>query len=268
MRATLSLLALLAIWSPSAFAAEPTQRILVIGHAKDGHPHRTHEYLPAAELLARCLRQTKGVEAIVSQGWPADPAASEHLSAIALYVPNGANVLFDGPQRQRVKQLLSEGVGLSAIHWSTGAVGEEYGQLWLDQLGAWFHTDFGKLEHIKKPLKLVDPQSSVARGLRDFEMFDEYYYELRFAPGAKPLLQLDRDGKVETIAWTYVRPNGHEGRSFGCVAGHYHDNFGNELFRRMLVNGILWTAGVDVPAGGAPCAIDSQELEVPEPPKQ
>ena len=40
----------------------------------------------------------------------------------------------------------------------------------------------------------------------------------------------------------HQRPD--SGRSFGFLGGHFHDNFGKEPFRRSIVNGILWTAGV------------------------
>lgn len=250
-------------------AAEDTKsakkRILLVGHAKDSHPYRTHEYLPDCKLLAKCLRQTSGVETIESEGWPAQPESSKDITAIALYVPWGSNVLFDGPQRDSVKKLLAAGVGLTAIHWSTGAQGEGFGPLWLETLGGWFHTDFSTLQHIDRHLRLVDPAHPICRGLQDFNMFDEYYFHLRFAPGVQPLVEVDLDGKKQTIAWAYERPNSHDGRSFGCVAGHYHKNFGNELFRRFLINGILWTARVDVPPGGSPCKLTEADLALPEP---
>jgi len=249
----------------AALADQPAKKILLIGHAKDGHPYRTHEYMPGCEVLAKCLRQTPGVTTVISEDWPADPAMAEGVASIVLYVPWGANVLFDGPQRERVKSLLNSGVGLAALHWATGANGAEYGQLWLDQMGAWFHTDFSKLAHIERKLHLVDPASPIGRGVQDFTMFDEYYYQIRFAEGARPLITTELDGKTETIAWTFERPNSRDGRSFSCDAGHYHKNFGNDLFRRFVINGILWTAHVEIPPGGAPARIAPADLEVPDP---
>ncbi len=57
------------------------------------------------------------------------------------------------------------------------------------------------------------------------------------------------------------------GRSFGTTLGHFHDNYERDDFRRMMINGILWTAGVDVPEHGANVEIDSTLLKLPEPPK-
>ncbi|MGD9645023.1 MAG: ThuA domain-containing protein [Pirellulales bacterium] len=274
----LVLLIALVLTRPS-HAAEPAaadnardntaKKILLIGAEKDGHPYRTHEYMPVCEVLAKCLRQTEGVEPVVSRGWPTDAAVAAGASSIVVYVPWGANTLFEGPQRGQVKQLLDDGAGLVALHWATGAEKDEYGQLWLDQLGGWFHTDFSPIQHLERRLHIADPHHPIARGVSDFTLFDEFYFKLRFADGAKPLVTVDFEGSPQTIAWTYVRPGSQAddkaGRSFGCDAGHYHKNFGNDYFRRLVINGILWTAHVEIPAGGAPANLAPADLELPAP---
>ena len=52
------------------------------------------------------------------------------------------------------------------------------------------------------------------------------------------------------MAWAYQRPDG--GRGFGFTGGHYHWNWGSDGFRTVVLNGIVWTAGLEVPAGGVP----------------
>lgn len=241
-------------------------KILLIGHDKDGHPYRTHEYHSVCKLLAKCLAETAGVETVVSNRWPTDPAQLDGVDAIVLYVPWGSNILFDGPHRDAAKKLLDSGVGLSAVHWATGAEREEFGTLWLQYLGGWFHTDFSKIQHVEKKLTQTDPQHPICRGWNDFDLFDEYYFDLRFAPNAKPLVTVEVDGKPNTIAWTYDRPDSHGGRSFGFDGGHYHKNFGDDRFRQLVVNGILWTAHREIPAAGAPIKIEPSDLELPPPP--
>ena len=49
--------------------------------------------------------------------------------------------------------------------------------------------------------------------------------------------------------WAIERPDG--GRGFGFTGGHFHKNWGNENFRKVVLNAILWTAKVEVPAEGA-----------------
>jgi hypothetical protein len=45
--------------------------------------------------------------------------------------------------------------------------------------------------------------------------------------------------------------------------GHFHDNFAREDFRRLLVNGILWTAHADVPAEGADVRAPEELIKLP-----
>ncbi len=52
------------------------------------------------------------------------------------------------------------------------------------------------------------------------------------------------------MAWARERPDG--GRGFGFTGGHVHWNWGNDNFRKLVLNAIVWTAEVDVPAEGVP----------------
>ena len=45
------------------------------------------------------------------------------------------------------------------------------------------------------------------------------------------------------IAWAYERKDG--GRGFGFTGGHFHRNWADENFRKVVVNAILWAAKVD-----------------------
>lgn len=76
------------------------------------------------------------------------------------------------------------------------------------------------------------------------------------------------EGKDQTVAWSHVRKDQKEGRSFGTTLGHFHDNFKIEAFRKMLVNGILWTARVEVPEEGARVVATESELNLPPEPSK
>jgi hypothetical protein len=65
-------------------------------------------------------------------------------------------------------------------------------------------------------------------------------------------------GRVETLAWAFDRPDG--GRSFGFTGAHFHRNWADEDFRRVVVNAILWSAKIEVPEGGAKVDLDSADL--------
>ncbi|MBI1344897.1 DUF1080 domain-containing protein [bacterium] len=58
------------------------------------------------------------------------------------------------------------------------------------------------------------------------------------------------DKEPQHMAWATENPNGHRG--FGCSGGHVHWNWGNDQFRKLFLNAIVWTAGLDVPSEGVP----------------
>ena len=55
-------------------------------------------------------------------------------------------------------------------------------------------------------------------------------------------------GSPEHLAWVYERPGG--GRGFGFTGGHWHWSWASDTFRKSVINGILWTARMEVPANG------------------
>ncbi len=62
----------------------------------------------------------------------------------------------------------------------------------------------------------------------------------------------------EIVAWTTERPDG--GRGFGFTGGHFHRNWGDADFRKLVLNALFWVAKVDVPASGVECQVTEDEL--------
>ncbi|MHC4993989.1 MAG: hypothetical protein ACYTGQ_02950, partial [Planctomycetota bacterium] len=103
---------------------------------------------------------------------------------------------------------------------------------------------------------------------------DEWYFNMRFREdmeGVTPILSavppLDvipekdhhhnstpdaraavKSRKPQHVAWASENPNG--SRGFGFTGGHFHDNWADDNFRKIVLNAIVWTAQVEVPAGG------------------
>ena len=61
------------------------------------------------------------------------------------------------------------------------------------------------------------------------------------------------------LAWAVERPDG--GRGFGFTGAHFHKNWGNENFRKIVLNALLWTAHAEVPANGVECAVTEENLK-------
>src|SRR5690606_27727848 len=119
------------------------------------------------------------------------------------------------------------------------------------------------------------PDHPIANGVKPFETDDEWYYHMRFREGMKgvtPILTamppketLNRgDGphsgnpdvrravlerkEPQHVAWASENEGG--GRGFGCTGGHNHWNWGDDNFRKVVLNAIVWCAKGEVPKDG------------------
>lgn len=58
---------------------------------------------------------------------------------------------------------------------------------------------------------------------------------------------------TQIVSWAYQRDDGGRGFVYGGV--DWHDNMLIEDYRRFLLNGIVWAAGIEVPEGGVQSAV-------------
>ena len=66
-------------------------------------------------------------------------------------------------------------------------------------------------------------------------------------------------------AWGVERDDG--GRGFGFSGGHFHNGWGNNDQRKVVLNAIVWTAHSEVPADGVKSAVSEADLKVNLDPK-
>jgi hypothetical protein len=79
-------------------------------------------------------------------------------------------------------------------------------------------------------------------------------------PGIQPLFTARIEGRDEMAAWSWERAD--RGRSFGFVGLHFHSNWQLPEYRRFVVQGVLWSLKLPIPAGGVNVDIDSKKLEL------
>jgi type 1 glutamine amidotransferase len=266
--AVVGVISWLAASSGIAGGAEPTppeKKILFIGKNPD-HAYGSHMYMLVSGMLGRCAELTPGVTTVVSNGWPQDAATLAGVSAIVVYTNPAAELLLEGEHRGQVDALMRAGCGLVTIHWASSVNQknlERLGPTWLGYLGGTWVSNVG-LSGGTSPLRQLIPEHPVCRGWKEWEITDEYYLNPTIG-AAKPLLEVtEKNGKEVIVGWVFDRPGG--GRSFATTLGHPYKNFENESFRRMIVNGILWTAGMEVPAAGAPVNVPADVLALPPAP--
>lgn len=139
---------------------------------------------------------------------------------------------------------------------------ERLGDRWTNYLGGTWVSNVG-LSTDRSPLKQLLPDHPVSRGWDEYELHDEFYLDPTVTKGT-PLLQVTTKQKDVTVGWVHEREN--NGRAFGTTLGHFYRNFQIDAFRRMIVNGILWTAHVGVPKEGASIALSQAQLALPPKP--
>lgn len=252
--------------------AQPTKIVLIAG--KPSHGPGEHEFNAGTILLTYCLKKMKGVEPVmVKGGWPEDESIFDGAEAVVFYMDGGSgHPMIQTKERMALmKKLMDRGVGLVCLHYAVEFPKGEVGDQLLDWLGGYYETGYSTNPHNDC---LMTPKEGhpTTRGVKPFQALDEWYYRIRFRPDDKrvtPILttMLPKDNpKLETCAWATER--GNNGRSFGFTGAHFHRNWGNDDFRRLVLNAILWTAHVDVPKGGAESQVTPDQLSANLDPKK
>lgn len=271
--------ALAALLPLHAKAAEPAKKKIVFVAGRPSHGPGEHEHRAGCMLLADQLNKSGlPVEAtVVTNGWPADSAVFKDASAVVIYSDGGGG----HPavkQLEALRSFAKAGVGIGCIHYAVEVPKGEAGDTFLDLVGGYFETDRSVNPHWTASYKI--PKHEVTRGIGSFSMLDEWYYHMRFRAkmeGVTPILTdlpppeslsrpngahegnadvraavLDRKEPQDTM-WVYNRPESvGKGRSFGFTGGHFHKNWQNDNFRRVVLNAIVWIANQPVPAKGVP----------------
>ena len=172
-----------------------------------------------------------------------------------------------------VQKLIDQGVGFVNLHYAVEYPKSKSDHV-LQWLGGYYETGFSANPHWVGDFKKL-PEHPITRGVKPFQIKDEWYFNIRFAPESRKVIPIltaappdelrktpdakTHPGREEVLAWAYERDKG--GRSFGFTGGHTHTNWGNENFRRLVVNAILWSANIEVPKEGAKVALDPADLK-------
>jgi type 1 glutamine amidotransferase len=252
--------------------AKVTKIVLVAGRAS--HRSGEHEFFAGCALLMKLLQQTSGVFPVMARdGWPKNPQTFEGAKTVVFYMDGGnGHPIIQKDHRQIVQKLMDQGVGFVNLHYAVEYPKSQSDHV-LQWLGGYYETGFSTNPHWKAEIKSL-PEHPITRGVKPFALQDEWYFNIRFKPelqGVTPILKAvppddkrgtaaarEHKGREEILAWAFNRANG--GRSFGFTGAHFHKNWGDENFRRLVVNAILWTAKLEVPPDGAKVDMSPDEL--------
>jgi hypothetical protein len=282
MNRTLFALTILAV----TLAASAQDKKIVFLAGPPSHGPGEHEHRAGCLLLKACLDKVPGVVSeVYSNGWPQNPeAAFTGVATLVVYSDGGGgHPLLRDDHLQTVGELMKKGVGLACLHYAVEPTKEKGEKEFLDWIGGCFETDWSVNPTWRAEFKVL-PTHAITRGVEPFSINDEWYFHMRFRDGMKgvlPILQavppastMDRPngphegnpavreavklGGPQIVAWACERPDG--GRGFSFTGSHYHHNWGSDNFRKLVLNAILWTAKVEVPAGGVECSVTAADL--------
>lgn len=277
---------------------------LVLVAGKPSHPPRMHEFNAGVQLLAKCLAQgaPKLKVEVVLNGWPENEAVFEGADAVVFYMDGGGKhevVQEGGARLMKIQSWVTRGVSIGAMHYGVEVVASQAGEEFKNWIGGHYENLFS-CNPIWEPSFTEFPKHAVTSGVKPFQISDEWYFNMRFAGGitgekasssggvkftpilvAKPSDQV-RDGpyvspkgpyphiqaakgRPEAMMWVVERLDG--GRGMGFTGGHFHDNWNNDNFRKVVLNALVWLAKADVPANGIESKVTKEDLEANLDPK-
>jgi type 1 glutamine amidotransferase len=262
---------------------------------KPSHGPAQHEHNAGILLLEKCLHQ--GANDLVETKhhlngeWPSQEELSK-ADSIVIYSDGGAG--HPALQDDRLQQLgkeMQRGCGFVTIHYAVEPTIEKGEKEFIDWMGGCFEVFYSVNPHWEAHFNDL-PKHPILNGVNPFSTTDEWYYHMRFRPDMKgvtsilsdlpPPDSLSRpDGhhsgnpdvrksvlelkEKQTVAWAAEREGG--GRGFGFTGGHFHKNWGVNDQRKLVLNAILWSAKVGVPADGVASNVTAADLEANLDPK-
>ncbi len=259
---------------PAKLVRAKAKRIVFLA-GRPSHASGQHEFNAGCKLLAKRLNEQTDlpIQADVISGWPEDDSVLDGAAAIVIYCDS------DSVQREhylRMMELAKSGVGLLFMHYGVHPKKIKSGQdYYMPTVGGFMETGFSVNPHWVADLEAASDHP-IGRGYeKPAQVYDELYYSLRFDEKAIPLvtavpkadklvpINLWNDngpagfGKKQTLLWGFTRPDGSRGGGF--TGGHYHRNWVDDGYRTVVLNSIVWVAGLDVPEGGVQSSKVSEE---------
>ncbi len=255
--------------------------VLVAG--TPSHGKGDHEFNAGVQLLHKALTGVPGIlSTYYLNGWPKDVSAFDNADEVLIYSDGGGgHPAVQGQHLAELDKLADQGVGMAFAHYGVEVPKDRGGKEFLKWAGGYFEEYWSVNPTWEADITSL-PKHEVTLGVKPFKIMDEWYYNMRFREGMKgvtPVLTATppdstragkndahggndfvrgNKGRAEHLAWVSENPNGQRG--FGFTGGHYHKNWGDDNFRKLVLNALVWTAHGKVPADGVNSAVTADEL--------
>jgi hypothetical protein len=292
-----ALLGAIALLQPMDVVAETAegQRKLVLIAGKPSHPSGMHEFRAGSLLLEKALKTVPKLQVERHDGgWVADEATFATADAIVIYADGGPkHPALEGNRLETLRGLMAKGVSLGCMHYGVEVPADKGGPDFREWLGGYYENSFS-CNPMWEPKFETFLKHPITQGVKPFSIKDEWYMNMRFRPGFGDGTVTGKDGDMSftpilvaappdtTRDGPYVHPAGpyphiqaekgapeammwaverkDAGRGFGFTGGHFHQNWGNDDFRKVVLNALCWLSKVPVPEGGIASAVTVEEL--------
>jgi type 1 glutamine amidotransferase len=256
-----------------------------------------HEFRAGAMLLEKCLKA--GAPGLVVEmhdmGWVKDEATFADATAVVIYADGRAgHPAVQENHLATLKGLIARGVGFGCMHYGVEVEPSQAGAEFQAWIGGHYENAFS-CNPIWEPDFKSFPEHPTTTGVQPFQIKDEWYMQMRFRPAFKDGIEAAKDGaetftpilvatpsdatrdgpyvapkgpyphiqaekgQPEAMMWTVERADG--GRGFGFTGGHFHDNWANDNFRKLVLNTLVWVSKGEVPAGGVASTLAPGDID-------
>ena len=250
MRCLLPLLAIV-----SAFAADapaPLRVFLRCGpktHSPGDHDH------PAFARDWRPLLNAAGMKVSIgdadAKGVQTFPSDEQLARTDVLIIHRQAGGDFKPDEKIRVAKFAARGGSFVVIHAGAVAGNDASADFYKDLVGGSWRQKVTKWREGPMELKFVDKEHGITKGIADFGMKDEIYYDMDLRDDIHPLATAPTPRKkgdgfeAQTQIWTYEKPGAQ--RAFVFIPGHSYVNFSRPDVKLLLLRGVAW-AGRQTPS--------------------
>lgn len=271
-------------------AADPAKKLVLIA-GTPSHGPGMHEFNAGTQLLAKCLTGFPGLELSVNlNGWPKDEAVFDGAAGVFVYADGGGG--HPAVQMNRLTLLgglMKKGVGLMCAHHGVEVEKDKGGPEFQDWIGGYYENAWS-CNPIWRPEFKEFPKHPVANGVQPFTAEDEWYFNMRFRPEMKGVTGIltaapsdavrngpyvyprgpykhiqEAKGRPEHMMWAVERDDG--GRGVGFTGGHFHTNWKNDDFRKVVLNALVWLCKLDVPKDGVASTLGPEDIRANLDPK-
>jgi uncharacterized protein len=208
-----------------------------------------HGYRDQALYLSNALEDTGRYEVTIVEDAAIleTPAMNKYDLIIVNADRRDLEFKFTENQQKALLDWVSAGHGYVSIHGADNAATDWLPE-WRDMLGGVFsHVGLpdSKTKQATFKIKITSVDHPITKGLQDFELKDELYYNLQMKHQIDPLATTDYSDGTWPVAWT--RTYG-KGRVFHTPLGHRgfkpgsDDPIQNPNLQKLVVQGIDWVA--------------------------